>query len=361
MPRVFLAMLFTGLLSVGGWAQDAQEPPDEGQTGVGEAAPPESPPSGREAGRMRMRWAFQHILDELGLDEQQRRKFEEITAKHEGRMLDLEERWREIREAQRAGDRELANRLRAEMRDRRGPDAGMDDILEELEPSLREDQIAKLWDLQDQMQERRSNRERYQWLMSELPAELNLDAGQKVHYQKILDAQRNKMQERIIELRPLMDQLRRAEAAGDDERVRQLREQLEESTPKREEMIEWFLAELPEILREDQVELLAQSLAEHGAAQAAEKEASAELDVRLVLRAARRARLEENQRGRIREIEREAIAAYRRIPGRDKDAQSRLAAEVKGKIEALLNEQQKAAFETALQRLERGGRFINRP
>ena len=364
MRRICWIFLIAAGMVAGAPAQDNPASTDEA-TEVQNANPEqplESPPVGRDAGRMRMRWAFQHIVRELELDDGQRAKFEEITAKHEETMLDLEERWREIRDAQRAGDRERADKLRAEMRAQRGPDGGMEQILDELEPLLRDDQVVKLWEVREQTAQRRMNREHYQWVMSDLPEMLNLSPEQRIHYRTVLDSQRNKMRERMTELQPLMEQLREARTAGDMDRMREIQEQLQDASPSREQMIEEFLDELPKILHEDQLELLAQAVVDREGMKAEAAESNgAILDVREVLRAARRARLRDDQRDQLREIEREAIVSYRQTSRRDQEAQTKLAEETKAKLLSLFDEKQKEDFEKALQKSAGRERRTDKP
>ena len=367
MKRVWwIYLLIGGFVSLAA-AQNEGEPPaqaptDESKPAVRPRDVDQSLPRGAEAGRMRMRWAFQRLIEELNLTEEQKAKFEEITARHEDEMVDLENRWQEIREAQRAGDRERAEKLRAEIRDQRGPESGMEEILTELEPYLDEDQVARLWGMQDQIQQRRLDREKFEWAMTQLPDQLGLDNVQKVRYQKMLESQRNKMSTGMTELRPLIEQIREARAAGNNEKARELQKLLEESVPKREDIIEGFLDELPEILNEDQIALLQKLRNEFdGVTPAGEEKPAIQLDVRKVLRAAKRIRVGEEQREQLRTIEHETIIEYRKIANKDTEAQSRLAEELKAKISTVFDDKQNGDFEVLLQRLEVRGREVKKP
>ncbi|MBU0617838.1 MAG: hypothetical protein KKI02_08985, partial [Planctomycetes bacterium] len=76
--------------------------------------------------------------------------------------------------------------------------------------------------------------------------------------------------------------------------------------------------------------------------------------VRDVLRAVKRLKLDSKQKEGIREIEREAIRAYREIPRKDKQEHAALAREVKAEIIKVLDEDQVKEFEQQLTRPDRG-------
>lgn len=92
-----------------------------------------------------------------------------------------------------------------------------------------------------------------------------------------------------------------------------------------------------------------------------ERAKSVTLDIRTVLRAIKRVDLTSDQRERIRAIEREAGAAYRKIPRKDKQAHTELATRVKAEIVKLLKPDQVEQFEAALKRLDRGSRRAKQP
>lgn len=80
------------------------------------------------------------------------------------------------------------------------------------------------------------------------------------------------------------------------------------------------------------------------------------LDARTVLRAVKRVDLTRAQKDEIRDIEREAIGAYRKISRKDKQGHTELAERVKAEITELLDGEQIEQFESALKRLDRSSR-----
>jgi len=297
---------------------------------------------------------FERIADELELDDEQRRQFDEITAPQRQRMRERQERWMEVRRAEREGDEERAAELRAELGQWRGPGSGMSEMLEEIEPILREDQIARLWEIQDRMERGGGDRDRYGRMVRELPDELGLDEKQREEFRQILASQREQMRERWSEQRPLLEQMREAQEAGDRERVEELRRQFEASRPDPATMFEGLFEELAEILTKEQQQRLAayRERVEGGGRDAQGGPGS----VRDVLRAVKRLRLSSEQKDEVRDIEREAIRQYRKIGRRKQEEQAALAAAVKKEIVAMLDAEQVKQFEQQLQRLGRGSR-----
>jgi hypothetical protein len=360
MKRALLMSFLTGLMAVTAWAQDEGDREQRREErrmrqGRGERGPGERFGGGRERGpRMGRMW--DRIAEELELDEEQRVQFDEISAKYRERAREAGERWRgmreEMREVREAGDEERLQELREEMRQGRDrPDFGFSEALEELEPILREDQVARLWEMQDRMQSRNRNRDLYRRIFNDLPDELGLTDEQRDEYDQLLRAQREEMRERWSGVRPLMEEMREAREAGDDARVQELREQMEQSRPNQEAMFEGFFQDLSEILDEEQLERLTafrETLSETRTGRTGEAEG-----LREVLRAVKRLKLDSGQKEEIRDIEHEAIAAYRKIPRKNTDEHAALAKEVKAEIIEILDETQVEELERQLTR--RGG------
>ncbi len=84
------------------------------------------------------------------------------------------------------------------------------------------------------------------------------------------------------------------------------------------------------------------------------------LDARTVLRAVKRVDLTRAQQDEIRDIERAAIGAYRQISRKDKQRHAELAEQLKAEIAELLDGEQIEQFQSALKRLDRGGRGAER-
>jgi hypothetical protein len=351
MSRVFLAGLIIGVLAAPAWAQqetDRPRQPGERRGGPG---------GGRAVWGGRM---FTRVANELDLDEEQRAEFDKIVAAHRERMREQGRRWMEVRQAIRDGDEERAAQLRAELPERGGLGSGMVEVLDEIEPILREDQVATLWEIQDRMQRRQEGWQSYRSVVDDLPDELKLDTTQREEFDRIMESRRQQMRDRGSELRPLFEEMREASEAGDQERVEELRRQLEEARPDPASMLPGLFDELEGVLNDEQKERLAafRERLETGGADAEQREPE---DVRNVLRAVRRLRLDSEQKSDIREIEREAVGAYRKIGRRNQEEQARLAVEVKKEILALLDAEQAEQFEQQLNRLERRGRKQREP
>lgn len=349
MKRVLLSSFLVVVLGVTAGAQEnAERPQRRGGWGPG-------PNAGPRGGGERM---YDRIASELELDEEQRARFDEITAGQRERMRGMGERWREMREAQEAGDEERVAQLRAQMGEGRGMDTGLVEALDELEPILRDDQVAKLWEIQDRLQSRDAERSRFM-AIRELPDELELDEQQRQEYEEILRSGRERMRGRFEEMRPLVEEMREAAEAGDEERVAELRRQMEEARPDSGSMFDGFYEELEKILNEEQIKRLAEFRQRVEGGGPDEKRGPA--DVRDILRAAKRLRLDGEQKEGIRDIEREAIGAFRKIGRRDKEGQAGLAADVKADIIELLDAEQVEQFEEQLKRLGRGSRREREP
>jgi len=350
MNRLFLASVVIGVLSASAWGQDGQQ---DGR-----------PPDGRgpRGGPDHSGWAdrmFMRVADELDLDDEQRIQFEEITAPRREEMREMGQRWREVRQATREGDEERAAQLRAELPEWRGPGSGLSELADEIEPILRDDQVGKLWEIADRTQRRQDDRERYRTIIRELPDELDMDEEQREEFDQLVQSERDRMRGRMSEMRPVFEEMREAREAGDEQRLAELREQLETSRPNSETIETAFFEQLGGILDDQQRAQLA--VYREGLESGVQDEQRGLDDVRDVLRAVKRLRLTSEQKDAVREIEHEAIGAYRKIGRRDREGQVLLAAEVKGEIADLLDSEQVEQFEQQLQRLGRRSRTGRTP
>ena len=367
MRQLLTASLMIGVLCAAAWAQEqgANErrggPP--GQRGVrdGRGGGRGGRGMGDRQGGMGMNRMYDRIIQQLDLDEEQQAKFEEFTADQRKSMEDMRARWEEMQAARESGDEERMAELREQMQQNggmrgRGMQDGMNEALEKLEPLLREDQVSKLWELQEQMQQRTGGRENYRRVINELPDELELTDEQRDEFDHLVSAQREKMRDSFAELRPLMDEMRKATEAGDDERAAELRQQMADARPSQENMINAVLDELTESLTEEQVEKLAEF--RKGLETGGRDAKNSKLDVRRVISAVKRLKLDTDQKADIREIERDAIKEYRQISRDNKEEHAALAEAVKAEIIKVLDEEQVTQFEDALKRA--GGQRGNR-
>lgn len=358
MKRIAFVTLFIGALAVVAQAQNSA--PDDNQRDQRDRLRSERGPGpggdGQRGGPRGPRFdrMFERVAEQLDLDEDQRAKFDEIASQRREEMREIGQRWREVREAERDGDQERAAQLRAELPERRG--AGMSDTLSELEPMLRPDQLTSLWEIQDRMTQRREHFERYRAIRDELPDELDLDDKQREDFQQLLDEGRQRMRERRGEMRPLFEEMREASEAGDDERVAELRQQFEDSRPDVDALLDEFLSEVEGFLTDSQKEKLAEYRVRLNVVTGDAKTKAEPRDIREVLRAARRLRLEGDQKIALHDIERDAAGEYRETDRRNKDEQAKLAASVRDQIAEMLDSDQVGQFEEALERVVRRGR-----
>jgi len=311
---------------------------------------------------------FQRMPDQLELDDEQRAQFEEIVAEYRERMGEARQRgegmrevFREMRAAREAGDDKRVEELRAQLRERRGGGGRfMEEFFDDVEGILREDQLERLSQLRSRvMQGMRRGRNPMESLR-ELRSRLELDEQQEEQFDELLEdlrEQGGQRRQRMEELRPLMRELREAREAGDEERAEELRAQLEEQRPRPGEMLEDFFVELEQILRDDQKEILAQfreEMSERG-----ERGERGRVDVRAILNAARRLKLDQDQKKELNEIGQAALRAERELQRRDREGRAMIAAKVKREVIAILDAEQAKQFENYLSRRgrpERPGR-----
>ncbi len=316
----------------------------------------------------RMGFLFQRMPDQLELDDEQRAQFEEIVAEYRERMGEARQRgegmrevFREMRAAREAGDDERVEELRAQLRERRGGMGGfMEEFFGEVEGILREDQLERLSQLRSRvMQGMRRGRNPMESLR-ELRSRLELDEQQEEQYDELLEdlrEQGGQRRQRMEELRPLMRELREAMEAGYSARAEDLVAQVWQQRPGRGEMLEDFFVELEKFLRDDQKETLARFREEMN--ERGERRDRGRVDVRAILSAARRLKLDQDQKKELNEIGQVALRAERELQRRDREGRAMIAAKVKREIIAVLDAEQAKQFEDYLSRRgrpERPGR-----
>jgi hypothetical protein len=227
-----------------------------------------------------------------------------------------------------------------------------------IEPLLNDDQYDRMmgmrdeWDRRQEERERwRENREQYQQMVEELPDQLQMNDTQREEFNRFVEQRRGRFRSRMAEMRPLWEQMGEARQAGDEARMEELRHQLEDMRPPPEQMREEFLKELEEFLPDNQKPLLAEYAGQAPVGVTSAPARLRTLDVRDVLSAARRVRMEREQRRQLRLIAREAIKQDYQIRRRDNEAQQKLAQTLTEKITGILNDEQKEEFDTQLERL----------
>jgi len=316
----------------------------------------------------RMGFLFQRMPDQLELDDEQRAQFEEIVAEFRERMGEARQRgegmhevFREMRAAREAGDDERVEELRAQLRERRGGGGRfMEEFFGEVEGILREDQLERLSEIRSRVAQGMRRGQNPAERLRELRSRLELDEQQGEQFDELLQdlrQQGGQRRQQMQNLRPLMRELREAMEAGDEARAEELRAQLEERRPRRGAVLEDFFVELEKFLRDDQKEILAQfreEMSERG-----ERGDRGRVDVRSILNAARRLKLDQDQKKELNEIGQAALRAERELQRRDREGRAMLAAKVRGEILAILDAEQAEQFENYLSRRgrpERPGR-----
>lgn len=321
----------------------------------------------------RMGRMFDRIAEDLQLDESQQQQYDALVEAQREKMEAFGELRRAMREARENGDDAKVEELRAQMSEGNGPREFMQQFFESLNPILTEEQRAQLAERQERFRERRGRgrggeggerpgRGGRGRMFRDLPEQLNLDDGQKAQFDEYVNSQREKMRKGFEEQRALRREMREAREAGDDARVEELRGQID-AMPRPD----WgagqkdMLTYVETILREDQKPLLS-AFRDQMEIEGDDSE-NLPRDLRSVLRAAVRVRLDRAQREELKTISREARAslkearrADRRNRGGDREAEQALAAKVKADIVKVLNEEQVAKFEEELKRTERSDR-----
>lgn len=335
----------------------------------------------RGEGRRRGGWrgpgfqrTFERIPEELELDDEQMRQFEEIKTAQNERMEQFRQRRASIRQAREDGDDELSERLRSELRadmeENGGPRSWMRQAMESLDPILSDEQRDRLSELREGDRNRRGGGERRrqnrgegrqgnrtQRMMAELPDRLELDGAQREQYAALTEASRLQTQERRSKMQPLLGQLQQARESEDQARIDELQAQIKKLRPDRDAAQAEFLKQVEEILREDQKERLGEYRSD---LQFDRELDEVSADLRTVLRAAMRLRLTKEQKAELKKIHRnarkswkEARRADKKNRSRQKDAQVALAATVKARIMKMLDEQQAEQYVERLKRANR--------
>ncbi|MEW6197695.1 MAG: Spy/CpxP family protein refolding chaperone [Planctomycetota bacterium] len=337
----------------------AQPDPGAGRPGRRGQVPPPGPP-----GRPPLEFMAERLAEELDLTDAQRPKYDEIVAKYaelagtepEGNRQRMRELGQAYREAREAGDEERAAQIREQMREQASERGRvLREFFDEVRTVLEPAQVAKLDEVRSRTRRFGERGGAAFWrTVQTLPDELNLTPEQRAQFDKLLQEQRDILEDHLRAWRQMraekVEQMRAAEESGDEELAAKLREELLWSRPEGPD-VDAFFEQLAKVLTEEQ----RAQLAEFRADMSNPRPVDAALDVREILRAARRLTLNDEQRQKLRDINHQAMSAERR--GRlDDAAKADLAARTKAQILEMLNADQKAQFEQMLMRDGRPGR-----
>jgi hypothetical protein len=303
--------------------------------------PPQRGPRGGEGGPAPARTAIMldrmavRLTNDLNLDEQQKTELSKIVA-------DFKERANQMPPSGPEGD---------QPRGRPGLQL-MSDFFDKVRTILDDQQAAKLQQIRDDMGQRlreggmRGGVER---AIQELPDKLKLDDAQKAQFDKLVAQHREQAQarqQRMRELQPIIEEMRKARESGDTQRAAELQKQIDQARQSMGNPAETFYSELVKILRPDQQETLKQyrqETEERGAGPGAGPG-----DVRTIARAVRRLELDEQQRVQVKEILKSAEQKSHDLGRDEPQAQAGLARDTKAQIVKLLRPEQVQKFEEAL-------------
>lgn len=360
-----LLVVWIGLVADAG----AQTPPPPAERPADPPPVAATRPAREVPDRVRLELLTRRLAAELQLDEEQQARINELAEQHASAdaAADREARIRgalsDLRAARERNDRARIADLARQIRELRGSPGVTDErFLADIEPLLRPEQreaftrFRERWGADRRRQE--AGGHRLDRMVLRLGDELNLTDDQRGEFDALVEQYRERFAthaaRRLVadnERAALLRELRDARSTGHADKARDLERELAAQRDEELLLLNEFLGELDPLLTDDQRTLVDQ-YRDQNAFPAGDAD-----DARNVLRAARRLRLEAEQRAQLRVIERDTIASIRKIPRRDAAAQVELAAATRGRIEALLTEAQRSEFEEHLRgprRPERG-------
>lgn len=302
---------------------------------------------------------LERMADRLELDDAQYDVFRQQAETLRPQFDAFGQAMQDLRAAAQDDDRARMQQIREEMRSLRAQGMPMETLLASIEPHLDSGQLEALNRVRDRMREQVRTWEQRERIRN-LPTELGFDESQRAEFEELLDSRRAERREAMREMRPLWEELRAAREEGDFAREEELREQMRALRDSFRPDMGGLLDQVEGLLHEDQraaFDALRADFGAFGRGPGAAAEEQVRLDVRTVLRAAQRVRLDSEQRTALRDIEREgrdAIAELRRNRERDENP---IALRMKQQVEGLLDADQRVQFAEALERLtRRGGR-----
>ncbi|MBK9119447.1 MAG: hypothetical protein IPM18_07580 [Phycisphaerales bacterium] len=342
------------LLATVAEAQQGQGGRRPGQRGPGG---PGGPPGGPMFEMMAER-----LAERLHMSEDQRLVLEGLVAQHRAELQaagfgpdQMRGLGQEMRAAREAGDDARVAEIRAEMQAHRQQFEALNQkLMNSVEGILLEDQLPEFQEMRARMERGRQQMQagqRFRDIVETLPNELAMTPEQRASYDELVAEQRAGFEARRgqwQEMRGLFEELREARAAGDFDRVREIEAELESRRPAPPNVDEFF-AKLQPLLTAEQRAQLAEIQAQGPGQQRGPgaQERQRPLDIRQVLQTARRLRLNEEQQGKLRDIERNARDAEQ-AARRDQQGAQQRAETVKTEILGILDANQKAEFERLL-------------
>lgn len=308
---------------------------------------------------------YEQIAEDLDLDDEQRAVLQDIKVAQIEQMEQFRARWEAVREAYESGDEargdELREALVAEMRESGGPRQFMNQVWDELDPVLTDEQRTLAQDLRERRgrrgRDRRENGDEESNSVSrdgadqggdDLTQTLNMSDEQKADYAALVEAHKQLSKATANEMRSIRQRIEAAEAEGDTEGAAKLKEHLAQLDSQAKAQKEAFNEELAGMLTPAQQETLAEYRADQ---QVAEELNDIPADLRTVLRAAMRLKLERSQKQQIRDLTKEAKkdlrtarATDRKNRDRERTAEKALADQYKARIRSILTTEQSQKY-----------------
>lgn len=380
--KLFLGITIAAVaLATAGWAQT---PPDRPGRGDGQprrvrpAQDQDAPRRGeaRQDGARRQDplAMLERAARQLDLDESQQAKFDEIIARHredfEKNAETMRDLMRQMREAREAGDDARAADIRRQIGELRGP-GQMEKVLDEVEAILTDAQKEKLGQLRERME--RGGQQRPGGpggpgdpiaRMEQLRERLRLDETQTAKFDELFTAFREAVKPAEGQPDPmqLQREMRQAVASGDRERAAEIRKLLDEHRKVVQAAADEFFQQLEPVLNADQKkmienarEMLARGPASPGGPDGAR--GARQNDARMLIRAAKRLDLTQEQKTQIDAIEKDATDKIREA-GRDAEPETlaQIKTEVEKQIREILTSEQTKQFDQIVERLSSAGR-----
>lgn len=301
---------------------------------------------------------IERIREELELDAEQQADFDRIAGEFRekrgrgenfGRRRSL---MTELHRAREEGNDDRVAEIRKELKELRGGSL-LEQFLDEVEGILRDDQREKLAEIRKRLADERSpggrsDRGRLGELRR-LRGELRLNDEQAKQYDQLFAKLKTELQQGRSggdDADKIIKEIMKAAEAGDQERVKELRQQLPDPRQRSTKAIEDFLAQVESFLEPEQVRALERFRQRR-------RGGREQVDLRSCFRFVSRLGLDEQQRVTLREVRQDAHRAEREAR-RDPEALAQLTADVQQQLRDLLTAEQTAEFDKWLKSQKRG-------
>ncbi|MCB9854985.1 MAG: Spy/CpxP family protein refolding chaperone [Phycisphaerales bacterium] len=346
--------------------------------------------------RQRFESRYERIAEDLGLDDDQRQVLEDIKAAQIEQMEEFRGRWEAVREAYDNGNDALGDQLReelvGEMREGGGPRQFMNQVWDELDPVLTDDQRVLAQQMRDErgpgrgrggrnrpdanaetdsdtateVVEQETGESRVMQdggVVKEAPTEpgddlqssLELTNEQLAGFSALQAQHKQKSAALTTKMTALQEQIAAAEKEGDTEAIERLNGELAAQQALFAAEEDNFYSQLDGMLNDDQKA----SLAEYRADQQVDEDLKdIPADLRTVLRAAMRLKLDRSQKEQVREMTKQAKTELRKARELDKKNRDRnrtaemaLANRFKTRIRNILTTEQSLKYTENLDRM----------